>query len=62
MPKIEDMIPFKKMGKDLADKIEEKRQASNEFRKKRGLGTFRGFEDAIARRKQEAENAKRNRY
>lgn len=58
----EDDKPFHRMMKDVADKIEEKRQAFNERRGRSHMGTLKGFEEMILKRKQEAHNAKRDSY
>jgi hypothetical protein len=62
MPHIDDTVPFRKRVKDIADKIEARRQEFNENRKRSGIGTFSGLEAAIAKRKKESQDAKRNRY
>lgn len=62
MPHIDDDKPFYRMAKDVADKIEEKRQEFNENRKRKKVGTFAGLEEMIAKRKQESPNAKRAGY
>jgi hypothetical protein len=60
MPHIDDTRPFYRMAKGLAEKVEEKRQQFNEYRRKNQIGTFAGLEETIKRRQEEARNAKRN--
>ena len=54
----DDNVPFTKKVKDIADKIEENRKQVVEGRRQRYEGTFRGLEQLIAKRKQEASSAK----
>lgn len=58
MPHIDDNRPFYRSAKGIADKVEEKRQQFNNYRKKNQVGTFAGLESIIAKRKQGAQNAK----
>lgn len=62
MPHYDDTRPFVRKMKDIADKVEEKRVQFNEGRKQSGAGTLVGLEKLILKRKQEAQDAKRNRY
>jgi len=55
---VDDNRPFYRMAKGVADKIEEKRQQFNEYRKKNQIGTLAGLESVISKRKQEAQDAK----
>jgi hypothetical protein len=54
----DDNRPFTQMAKDVSETIEKKRQEINRHRKEKYIGTFRGLEEAIMRRKMEATNAK----
>lgn len=62
MPFFDDTTPFRKRVKDIADKVESKRQEFNESRRRKGLGTFKGLESIVAKRMKEAGHAKRNSY
>lgn len=62
MPHMDDNRPFYRMAKGIADTLEKKRREFNEGRKQSQVGTLAGLENAIRKRKQEAEDAKRNSY
>lgn len=47
--------------KEFVASIEKKRQKMNEYRNEKRIGTFKGLEDAIARKKKEIEYASEDR-
>lgn len=59
MPHFDDIVPYvKKRAKDVADQIEENRKRRIEHNRASGVGTLKGLEEMIMRRKREAHNAK----
>lgn len=61
MPHFDDVVPYmKKHVKDIADKVESKRQELVGAQKRSGIGTLKGLESIVAKRMKEASHAKRN--